>query len=101
MTHMRIATKLSKTSRHKAQRMAAIVVRGGSVVSAEVNIDRKHAEARAIRPHQNLIGCDIYVARSNGRVSKPCPACQVLIKEAGIRRMIYIGWDGSIVKEAA
>lgn len=57
-----------------------------------------HAEERAIRNAQALVGEDLsgmvlYVARSykNGKpaMSKPCDNCDRLIREAGIKKVIY------------
>lgn len=57
-----------------------------------------HAEERAIRNAQALVGDDLsgmvlYVARSykNGKpaMSKPCVKCDKLIRDAGIKKVIY------------
>ena len=57
-----------------------------------------HAEERAIRNAQALVGDDLsgmvlYVARSykNGKpaMSAPCSKCQKLIEKVGIKKVIY------------
>lgn len=57
-----------------------------------------HAEERAIRNAQALVGDDLsgmvlYVARSykNGKpaMSKPCNKCDRLIRASGIKKVIY------------
>lgn len=88
----------------------AVVVKGGRVLGTGWNKDRNnptiidpdrikhdcsyHAEEVAIREAgENLKGAVIYVARINkqgkDRDSKPCIKCSGLIKEAGIKRVIY------------
>ncbi len=97
--YLDIARQLSHESDHKAQKMAAVVVRGGAIVSVGINRSGKCAEKRALRPHRDFEGADIYVARSNGRISRPCAKCQALLIKAGIRRAHYVALDGSIVQE--
>lgn len=54
-----------------------------------------HAEVAALRACKkvNTKGAIAYVARvlKNGepRMSKPCPACQKVLKEAGIKKVFY------------
>ena len=99
------ATKSKARNTH-----GAVVVKGGRVLGTGWNRDRNspniidpdrikhdcsyHAEEIAIREAgQNLKGAVIYVARVNkqgkDRDSKPCMKCSSLIKEAGIKRVIY------------
>ena len=99
MKFLDLARQASYESTAIQQKMAAVVVRGGKVISIGINLKNKHAEARALRPHLDLEDCDIYVMRSNGRISRPCKDCQALIIAAGIRRAFYIALDGSMVKE--
>lgn len=88
----------------------AVVVKGGRVLGTGWNRDRNppnivdpdrikqdcsyHAEEVAIREAgNNLKGAVIYVARINkqgiDRDSQPCVKCSSLIKEAGIKKVIY------------
>lgn len=88
----------------------AVVVKGGRVLGTGFNKDRTHpltmspehiksdssyhAEEVAIRESgKDVRGAIIYVARVNNqgvdRNSKPCPKCQSLIEERGIKRVIY------------
>lgn len=97
--YLELARELTRYSTAKQQRMAAVVVKGGAVLSTGVNQGWKHAETRALRPHQNLRGATIYVARHNGRCSRPCDDCQRKIIQAGIAKAVYIAWDGSVVNE--
>jgi deoxycytidylate deaminase len=99
MKWLELARKLSLSSTAIQQKMAAIVVKGGSVLSVGVNHKMRHAEARALRPHMDLAGATIYVARQNGRCSRPCPDCHRKIRQAGIDRAVYVSWDGLVVTE--
>lgn len=95
----------------KERRMhGAVVVKGGRVLGSGWNKGTnhptvvsqhhikthcsRHAEEEAIKNGgSNLKGATIYVARINrdgiDRNSKPCQKCERLIKEAGIKRVIY------------
>jgi|ERR1700690_441576 len=97
--YLRLAQEISKQSTSIQQRMCAITVRGGKIITVGVNRNFSHAETRALRPHMDLRGCDIYIARRNFRISRPCSECQKKIIKAGIRRAIYIALDGTIVTE--
>jgi deoxycytidylate deaminase len=97
--YLRLAHELTKYSLAKQQRMAAVVVKGGSVLSTGVNYRFHHAEARAIRPHKDFTGATIYVARHNQRCSRPCNDCQRKIIRAGIKRAVYISQAGTVVTE--
>lgn len=93
----------------------AVIVKGGRVLGTGWNRDRNsptiidpdrikqdcsyHAEEVAIREAgSNLKGAVIYVARVNrqgkDRDSLPCEKCSDLIKEAGIKRVIYTSEKG-------
>lgn len=88
----------------------AVVVKSGRVMGTGWNKDRNHplivspehiktecsyhAEEVAIKEAgDSLKGAVIYVARVNkhgeDRNSKPCPKCLNLIKESGIKRIVY------------
>lgn len=97
----------------------AIVVKGGSIISIAVNkhlrnsfIDvhrhhdscNLHSECRAIlkaRRKTNLRGAKIYVARLKKQnkapgLSRPCPMCISVMKNYGIKRVIFsteLGFD--------
>ena len=97
--HLQLALEATSQSTAKHQRMASVIVKGGRVLSIGVNLDFKHAEARAIRPHRDYEGATIYVMRHNGLCSRPCNDCQKKIIKAGIKRAVYISWDNTIVTE--
>ncbi len=99
-------------------RHAASLWRGGSMLGVAINKSRlqnsyanwwedgpvpsEHAEAAIIRQCNNLgidtAGAILYVSRVNRlgeeRYSRPCPNCQELILEAGIRRVVFTVGDG-------
>lgn len=106
MSHYRRALKMARTSSYPepGKRMAAIVHRGSAVISAETNVrgrvyGQKHAEHRAVRPHQDYRGATVVVARSNGGCSRPCPACMLVLRAAGVSSMVYADRNGNVVKE--
>ncbi len=110
MNHYARALRLSARSDYPVpnKRMAAVAVAGGRVLSTAVNVARaysppwapgKHAEVRALRPHLDLAGCTLYVARRNGLASRPCDQCWAACVAAGVDRVVYAGADGRIVTE--
>lgn len=107
------ATKSSARNTH-----GAVVVKGGRVLGTGWNKSRNsphnvsperiktdcsyHAEEIAIREAgENIRGAIIYVARVNrqgkDRNSTPCPKCVSLIKEAGIKKVVYTTEKGEHV----
>ena len=99
MRWLDLAHELTRHSTAKQQRMAAVVVRGGAVVSTGVNLGFKHAETRALRPHMDLSGAVVYVMRHNRLCSRPCDDCQAKAIRAGIRKAVYVSKDGTVVAE--
>ena len=97
--YLELAREISRQSTSIQQKMCAIVVRSNNIITIGINRGNSHAETRALRPHMDLRGCDLFVSRWNGRISRPCPKCQAKVIEAGIRRCYYIGLDGSIIEE--
>lgn len=63
----------------------------------------EHAEMAALRRCKRTKGATIYVARINSRgqqrMSKPCPKCMRLIKQAGIKRVVYTIESSIDIKE--
>jgi len=107
------ATKSTARNTH-----GAVVVKGGRVLSTGWNKNRNHpaivspehiktecsyhAEEVAIREagEDNVRGAVIYVARINkngeDRDSKPCAKCAAIIKQSGIKRVIFTMESGEI-----
>jgi diaminohydroxyphosphoribosylaminopyrimidine deaminase/5-amino-6-(5-phosphoribosylamino)uracil reductase len=96
---MRIAEKVAQQSNHPQHKLGCVIVKGGKVISKAANNSpgRGHAEQRAVRPHNNFVGCCAYVARINGKkTSMPCPKCMEVLKKAGIKTVIFYGQDGTV-----
>lgn len=106
------ATKSSARNTH-----GAVLVKGGRVIGTGYNRNRNHprivspehiksdcsvhAEESAIRDAgYDVKNAILYVARVNrhgqDRDSKPCPRCLDLIKESGIKRVIYTTQSGRV-----
>lgn len=95
------ALELAHDSDHNFKH-GAVLVKSGKVLSEGMNkyskipvpgIGSIHAEHNAIKScKKDLKGCSIYIARlaSYGpAMSKPCPRCQILLKNVGIKRVFY------------
>ena len=96
---LRIASKVAQGSTHPTHKLGCIVVRGGRIISSAWNLSAryKHAEARACYhvDDTDLSGSTIYVVRWHGTCSKPCSGCMEAIRKAGIKKVVYIDWDGN------
>lgn len=106
--HLDRAKKIASTSTC-ACKHGAVVVHGGRVIGVGVNSYSNdihmydhipqnawsvHAEIAALRSiKKDLHGAVMYAARVNNqgeeRMSKPCVMCQIALKEAGIKRVVY------------
>lgn len=95
-----LAKRLAVESPSKGYAMAAVVVRGGTVLAHATNGARRgqHAERRAIHD-RDVFGSTIYVARSDGGCSKPCPACRQALIEFGVSAVVYADWGGHVVMQ--
>jgi len=102
-------------------RMGAVVRRGNTVVGAGCNRNYHpklrrwrspyltehtglHAEMAAVwgvRWH-SLKGCIIYVVRLKAdgtlAMARPCPICQAMLNDAGIKKVFYSNEHGKIVR---
>ena len=104
------AVNLAAQSEHRSFKHGAILVKGGKVLSEGVNkytigthglhAHSEHAEENALRGKKNYaLGSTMYIARvaSYGpAMSKPCLRCQMLLKNAGVRKVIYTSRDGEL-----
>ncbi len=108
-----MANKVAKKSLYKQHQVGAVIVKGGNILatgynskqpSSVLNTETRHAEAAAIlqllkqRRQHDLVGSSMYVSRftRGGRlgISKPCIACDGLIRSVGIREVYYINQEG-------
>lgn len=96
-----LALRLCRESQH-SKRMAAVVVRGGNVLSCGVNRKERyqHAEIRALRKKGDFAGATIFIARDGNRMSRPCDMCLDIIRKAKIRQIVYANWDREVVIES-
>ena len=97
---------ISKSDCHTG--MYAEIVKGGSVIARGYNKRRLngsvHAEIDAlkqlVRQKRGAEGATItvirYLADDSFGASKPCADCMEAIKEAGIKRINYFDYEGSL-----
>jgi len=95
----------------------AIITKGKNIISVGVNSKCTHpemfsrdkikiylhAEADAILSsrHKNILGSNMYIARyspENKNISRPCDICMDLIKENGIKKIIYTTNEGYAIE---
>lgn len=95
-----LAYKVAKRSTHPKHRMSAVLYRGGAILSVATNTGEwgQCCERRAIKPYMDLRGATLLVVRSNKKLSYPCPECRKVIKEVGIKKIIYIDNNGNVQK---
>ncbi|HAW76438.1 MAG TPA: hypothetical protein DCW74_11980 [Alteromonas australica] len=102
--HMALAKRASYKSKSKWKIGAAIIKKNKLLASAH-NINKTHpkfgsgdyhmlhAEGhaiwKAIRAGHDISGATMYVYRENQNLAKPCPCCMALIREHGIKEVIY------------
>lgn len=92
-----IALRLANESLHPKHKMAALVVKGGAIVSTATNSPswHRHAERRCLK--FGVSGDLIVIARKGGSMSKPCSECLAAIQNAGIKRVVYANWNKELV----
>jgi pyrimidine deaminase RibD-like protein len=93
-----IATNLAITRAEGVQRHGAVVVKGGRILGKGANcyVRGMHAEECALGEGtwiNQLKGATLYVVRLRKQqkygLSRPCPECMKLIRQYGIRQIIY------------
>ena len=124
-----IAKEISKLSTFHRSHIGCVVVEGRHIIATGCNeptesyIQRKynkyrnfdadkypacvHAEIKALHTVMSKRNVDwdnvsIYTYReANGQrsCSRPCAACEKLIKDLGIKNIYYTDWDGNYCKE--
>lgn len=94
-------------------RVGAVLLKGRKIVNAKTNTGKSHrilaaftsfpllhAETNCVVSHgfDNCDGLSIAVARvhKNGDLSmaRPCPTCEKVLKEVGIKKVYYTTWNG-------
>lgn len=124
-----IAKEVSYLSTFHRCHVGAVVVEGRRVISTGLNSERQtplqerynkyrnfdskkypaceHAEVNAIgriidKRDVDWTNVSIYTYReANGKrsCSRPCKACEKLIKDLGIKTVYYTDWNGNYIKE--
>lgn len=97
------AAKLAQTSDNRFK-MACIVVRGGSVLGADINVTKTHpttppnrfsthAEIGAMQASSDPAGSTLYIARlkvdGSTALAKPCSWCMQQIQKNEVYRVVY------------
>jgi len=97
------ASKIAQTSDYRF-RMAALLVKSGRVLGADVNVPRitpdtppkrcsTHAEVRVLKNVKNTFGTTMYVARlisnDDTAIAKPCVWCLEAIINSGVSRVVF------------
>lgn len=92
--------------------MGALLIKGGQVICSSANMSRPfgklnrgfHAEERLLKSQKNAKGATLVVVRLNkhkkpATMSRPCPKCWPLVLASGVKKVIYINWDGCVIVE--
>lgn len=92
---IRLLKLLALSSPHPRYRHGAVALRSGAVVGKGYNHHGVHAEhscLSGIWPNKRK-GLTVWVGRltKTGKWadSKPCPACETMLREAGVRKVVY------------
>ena len=95
--------KIAVTSQYRF-RIAAMIVKSGRVLGADVNLPKitpstppnrvsTHAEIRVLKNTRNVRGATLYVARLRSKdipaLAKPCSWCMQEILDSGISRVVF------------
>ncbi len=117
--YIEYARRIAEKSQSPDYRHGALLVKGGQVINSSYNKnsykgwatrfrDRfsghatHHAELGCILgvDRANIKGSTIYVARigkkGDLRMSKPCPMCTEILKNMGVRKVVYSISEGQI-----
>lgn len=96
------AIAVARRSPHRFALHAAIIYRGGAIISTGYNHGTVHAEKSALSkiwPNKR-VGCRLLSIRITKtgllRMALPCEECMALIKESGIRVIDYSTENGEI-----
>jgi deoxycytidylate deaminase len=106
------AKKASRKGYGKYQLGAAIYDKKGKLISVGWNkrkthprygsfvFNRIHAEGdaliKALKTRKSLKDAYIVVYRNNGNKAKPCPCCESMLREAGLKRVYYTDGDDTL-----
>jgi len=110
---MRAARLEAEKSTHRFK-LGAAIAKGKKVLSKAYNTNKTnprfgsgdydtlhsegHAIYKAVRQGIDLEGTTLYVFRKNNTLAKPCPSCERLIRDHGIKKVVFsddssAGWS--------
>jgi len=101
MISMNKILKTAMKSGHNNHKHATLLFRGGALMAAGANSNKKHSEHVALTKvkhkggAKNMIAVNIRLTKG-GQIgmSKPCPTCEQELRDAGVRAVKYTGADG-------
>lgn len=103
MVSLSAMIKLAQKSPYRNWRHAAIVFRGGAVVSMATNTHNLHAEIRAlnkVKYKHNLSLLSIRVNKNGElRLAYPCTNCMSYLQEHNVQILLYSTENGEIKRE--
>ncbi len=110
--NIELATKVAHSGIHRQHRVGAVLTSGGNVISLGANNAKTHPIMRGFKTlhgevaaligtrWKDISGSIVFVSRINGNgrvgLAKPCPTCQTILKEYGVRKAYYTVGDGTI-----
>jgi len=99
---LKLLRRLAEISPHPRYRHGAVALRGGAIVGKGYNHDGVHAEhscLSGIWPNKRK-GLTIWVGRitksGEWADSKPCSECEAMLKDSGIRKVVYSTSEGFV-----
>jgi deoxycytidylate deaminase len=96
--------RLVKKSNHKQHKHAVMIFRGGALVATGYNHEDIHAEQVALGKlwPDHRVGTRVVSIRlrKNGELgmAKPCPKCEVMLREAGVKSVMFSNYEGQMEK---
>lgn len=93
---------LSEKSTHHQHKLAAVLVKGGAVISAHMNNNHIHAEHATLNRawRSDIASSTMIVVRvkSNGSfgLAKPCSVCLKRLGQAGVKKVLYTNVVGDL-----
>jgi deoxycytidylate deaminase len=96
--------RLIKKSNHKQHKHAVLIYRGGALVATGYNHEDIHAEQVALGKlwPDHRVGTRVVSIRmrKNGELgmAKPCPKCEAMLREAGVKSVMFSNYDGQMEK---
>lgn len=97
-----IAKQIASRSTNPDYKHAAIVLRGGALVSTGYNHDDRHAEVVALsdlwpnKRHGTKLWSLRYTRTGRLAMAKPCIRCEEFLRSCGVRVVYYSNSDGLI-----